>query len=54
MDGYIKYLDDGGKNMSFVPDDEKIYKKFNEIWVVIKNLLKIDFTVSPVREMIYI
>ena len=31
MDGYIKYFDDGGKNMSFVTDDEKIYKKYNEI-----------------------
>ena len=27
MDGYIKYFDDGGKNMSFVTDDEKIYEK---------------------------
>ena len=27
MDGYIKYFDDGGKNMSFVTIDEKIYKK---------------------------
>ena len=26
MNGYIKYFDDGGKNMSFVTDDEKIYK----------------------------
>ena len=47
MDGYIKYFDDGGKNMSFVTD-EKIYKKFNEIWELIRNLLKIDFTVNPV------
>ena len=23
MDGYIKYFDDGGKNMTFVMDDEK-------------------------------
>ena len=23
MEGYIKYFDDGGKNMSFVTDDEK-------------------------------
>ena len=29
MDGYIKYFDDGGKNMSFVTDDEKIYEKSN-------------------------
>ena len=54
MDGYIKYFDDGGKNMSFVTDDEKIYKKYNEIWEVVKNLLKIDFTVNPVRDGIYL
>ena len=54
MDGYIKYFDDGGKNMSFVTDDEKIYKKHNEIWEVVRNLLKIDFTVNPVRDDIYL
>ena len=54
MDGYIKYFDDGGKNMSFVMDDEKIYEKYNEIWEVIRNLLKIDFTVNPVRDDIYL
>ena len=54
MDGYIKYFDDGGKNMSFVTDDEKIYKKYNKIWEVIRNLLKIDFSVSAVREDIYL
>ena len=54
MDGYIKYIDDGGKNMSFVTDDEKTYKKYNEIWGVVRNLLKIDFTVSPVRDDIYL
>ena len=54
MDGYIKYFDDGGKNMSFVTNDEKIYEKYNEIWEVIRNLLKTDFTVSPVRDDKYI
>ena len=54
MDGYIKYFDDRGKNMSFVNDDEKISEKYNEIWEVIRNLLKIDFTVSPVRDDIYL
>ena len=29
MNGYIKYFDDGGKNMSFVTDDEEVYKKYN-------------------------
>ena len=54
MDGYIKYFDDGGKNMSLVTDDEKMYKKYNEIWEVVRNLLKIDFTVNPVRDDIYL
>ena len=54
MDGYIKYFDDGGKNMSFVTDDEKIYEKYNEIWEVVRNLLKIDFTVNPVKDDIYL
>ena len=54
MDGYIKYFDDGGKNMSFATDDEKIYKKYNKIWEVIRNLLKIDFTVNPVIDDKYL
>ena len=53
MDGYIKYFDDGGKNMSFVTDDQKIYEKYNKIWEVIRNLLNIDFTVNPVRDDIF-
>ena len=54
MDGYIKYFDDGGKNMSFVTDDEKICEKYNEIWEVVRNFLKIDFTVNPVRDDLYL
>ena len=54
MNGYIKYFDDGGKNIPFVTDDEKFYKKYNEICEVIRNLLKIDFTVNPVRDDIYL
>ena len=53
MDGYIKYFDDGGKNMSFVTDDEKIYEKYNKMWEVVRNLLKIDFTVDLVQDDIY-
>ena len=54
MSGYIKYFDDGGKNMSFVTDDEEVYKKYNEIWEVVRKLLKLKFTVSPVRDDKYI
>ena len=28
MSGYIKYFDDGGKNMSFVTNDKEVYKKY--------------------------
>ena len=54
MDGYIKYFDNGGKNISFVTDDEKNYEKYNKIWEVNRNLLKVDFTVGPVRDDIYL
>ena len=52
--GYIKYFEDGGKNMSFVTDDEKVYEKYDEIWNVIKGLLKLKFTVGPIRNDKYI
>ena len=54
MSGYIKYFDDGGKNMSFVTDDKEVYEKYNEIWKVVKRLLKLKFTVSPVHDDKYI
>ena len=54
MDGNIKYFDYGGKNMSFVTDDEEIYEKYNEIWEVVRKLLKVKFTVGPVRDDKYI
>ena len=54
MNGYIKYFDDGGKNMPFVTDDEKVYEKYNEIWNVVKGLLKLKFAASPIRNDKYI
>ena len=49
MNGYIKYFDDGGKNMLFVTDDEKVNEKYDEIWNVVKGLLKLKFAASPIR-----
>ena len=40
--------------MSFVTDDEKIYEKYNEMWEVVRKLLKVDFTVGPVRDDKYL
>ena len=54
MNVYIKYFDDGGKNMSFVTDDEKFYEKYNEIWEVVRKFLKLKFTVGPIRDDKYV
>ena len=54
MDRYIKYFDNGGKNMSFVTDDKKVYEKYDGIWNVVKGLLKLKFTASPIRDDKYI
>ena len=54
MSGYIKYFDNGGKNMSFYTDNKEIYEKYNEIWNVLKKLLKLKFTVIPTRDDKYI
>ena len=48
--GYIKYFDNGGKNMSFVTDDKEVYGKYDEIWNVVKSLLKLKFAASPIRD----
>ena len=54
MNGYFKQFEDGGKNMSFVTDDEKVYEKYDEIWNVVKRLLKLKFNVDPTRNDKYI
>ena len=54
MHGYIKYFDNGGKNMTFVTDNEKVYDKYNEIWEVIRKLLKVKLAVNPVRDDKYL
>ena len=40
--------------MSFVTDDKEVYEKYNEIWNVVKRLLKLEFTASPIRDDKYI
>ena len=54
MNGYIKNFDNGGKNMTFVTDNEKVYDKYNEIWEVIRKLLKVKFAENPVRDDKYL
>ena len=54
MNGYIKYFDNGGKNITFVTDNENVYDKYNEIWEVIRKLLKVKFTVNTVQDDKYL
>ena len=54
MHGYIKYFLNDGKNMTFVTDNEKVYDKYNDIWEVIRKLLKVKFTVNPVQDDKYL
>ena len=35
MNGYIKYFENGGKNMSFMIKDDKVWDKYDKIWNVI-------------------
>ena len=39
MSGWIKYFENGGKNMSFKIDDDEVYLKYYSIWNKMKELL---------------
>ena len=54
MSGYIKYFDDGGKNMSFKTVDESVFLVYNEIWNKIKKTLGIRFHIQPIYDEKYI
>ena len=41
MNGYIKYFENGGKNMSFLIKNSEVWEKYEDIWDVIKNKLNI-------------
>ena len=54
MNGYIKYFDNGGKNMSFLIKNSEVWEKYEEIWNVIKNKLNIKFHSQPIYENKYL
>ena len=39
MSGWIKYFENGGKNLSFKIEDDEVYIKYNNIWNKVKELL---------------
>ena len=50
MNGYIKYFENGGKNMSFLINNDEVQEKYEDIWDVIKNKLGIKFHSKPIYE----
>ena len=50
MTGYIKYFENGSKNMSFVIKDDDVLHKYSEIWDKIKETLSIKFHSIPVYD----
>ena len=54
MSGYIKYFENGGKNMSFMVKDDNVLDKYNKIWDKIKEKLNIKFHSMLVYNETYI
>ena len=52
MSGYIKYFENGGKNMSFFIKDDKVWEKYEKMWDAIKSKLGIKFHSEPIYEKI--
>ena len=54
MNGYIKYFENRGKNMSFIIKDDSALIKYNKIWKNIKEIESIKFHSMPVFDEKYI
>ena len=52
--GYINFFENGGKNMSFMIEDDSVLIKYNEIWNKIKKSLNITIPSMPVYDEKYI
>ena len=54
MNGYIKYFENRGKNMSFFIKYDEVWEIYEQIWDVIKNKLDIKFHSKPIYEQKYL
>ena len=54
MSEYIKYFENGDKNMSFLMKDDEVWEKYKQIWDVIENKLGIKFHSKPIYEQKYL
>ena len=53
MSAYIKYFENGGKNMSFKIEDEDVYLIYSEIWNKIKSILNAKLHSQPIDVKIH-
>ena len=54
MNGYIKYFDNGGKNISLLIKNNEVWERYEDIWNIIKNKLNIKFHSQPTYENKYL
>ena len=54
MNGYMKYCEYGSPDMSFLIKDDEVREKYEQVWDVIKNMLKSKFHSEPVYEYKYL
>ena len=54
MSGYIKYFENGSKNMSFLVKDNEVWDKYDKVWDLIKDKPGIKFYREPVYEYKYL
>ena len=54
VNGYIKYFENGQKNMSFLIKNDEVWQTHEDIWGVIKNKLNIKFHSQPIYENKYL
>ena len=54
MNGYIKYFENGSKNMLFFIRDDEVLYKYNQIWDRVKEKLNIKFHSEPTYDKKFI
>ena len=54
MSGYIKYFENGAKNVSFKIEEESVYLKYAEIWNKLKSILNGKLHSQPIYDDKYL
>ena len=49
MSGFVKYFEDGAKNMSFMTEDKDVYLIYSKVWDKVKKLLGLKLTTNPIH-----